>query len=84
MWHLSEEGNTLGLDKKKTTTVRSASCCFLVLPFCVDSIFEEVAGFYSLWFPQGKLFLSLVSFDVLVFDCCTCYSLSKYPNIMLA
>ena len=24
------------------------------------SIFEEVAGFSSLWFPRGKLFVSLV------------------------
>ena len=52
--------------------------------FGADSISEEVAGFYPLWFPQGKLFVSLVSFDVLVFDCCTFYSLSNYPNIMLA
>ena len=84
VWRISEEGNTLGLDKKKTTAVGSASYCFPVLPFCVDSIFEEVVGFSPLWFPRGKLFVSLVSFDVLVFDCCTCYSLSKDPNIMLA
>ena len=30
------------------------------------SIFEEVARFYPLWFPQGKLFVSLVSFDYCV------------------
>ena len=52
--------------------------------FCADSISEEVAGFSPLWFPRGKIFVSLVSCDVLVFDCCTCYSLSKDPNIMLA
>ena len=51
VWRLSEEGNTLGLDKKKTTTIGSASCCFLVLPICAHSIFEEVAGFSPLWFP---------------------------------
>ena len=28
------------------------------------SISEEVAGFYPLWFPQGKLFMSLVFIDV--------------------
>ena len=28
MWHISEEGNTLVLDKKKTTAVGSASYCF--------------------------------------------------------
>ena len=27
------------------------------------SISEEVAGFSPLWFPQGKLFVSLVSCD---------------------
>ena len=35
------------------------------------SIFEEVAEFSPLWFPQGKLFVSLVSCDY----CCACYSL---------
>ena len=25
------------------------------------STFEEVVGFYPLWFPQGKFFVSLVS-----------------------
>ena len=77
MWRLSEEGNTLGLDKKKTTAVGSASCCFLVLPFCVDSIFEEVAGFSPLWLPREKLFVSLVSCDVLMLYFYTCYSLSE-------
>ena len=46
VWRISEEGNTLELDKKKTTAVRSASYCF-----GADSIFEEVAGFSLLWFP---------------------------------
>ena len=27
------------------------------------SIFEEVVGFSSLWFPRGKFFMSLVSCD---------------------
>ena len=35
------------------------------------SISEEVAGFYPLWFTQGKS-LYLLS---LVFDCCASYSL---------
>ena len=26
--------------------------------FGADSISEEVAGFYPLWFPQGKFFVS--------------------------
>ena len=35
------------------------------------SISEEVAGFSPLWFPQGKLFVYIVSCDY----CCACYSL---------
>ena len=38
----------------------------------VHSISEEVVGFSTLWFPQGK-YLCLLS---LVFDFCACYSLS--------
>ena len=72
MWCISEEGNTLGLDKKKTTAVESASYYF-----GADSISEEVAGFSPLWFPRGKLFVSLVSCDVLMFYCCACYSISE-------
>ena len=72
MWRISEEGNTLGLDKKKTTGVGSASYCF-----GADSISKEVVGFSLLWFPQGKLFVSLVSCDVLMFYCCACYSINK-------
>ena len=49
MWRISEEVNTLGLDKEKTTTVGSASYCF-----GADSISEEVMGFSPLWFPRGK------------------------------
>ena len=51
--------------------------------FGVDSIYEDVAGFSPLWFPREKIFVSLVSFDVLMFDCCTCYSLSKDPKIIM-
>ena len=67
MWCINEEGNTLGLDKKKTTAIGSASYCFSVLPFCVDSISKEAVGFSPLWFPRGKIFVSLVSCDVLMF-----------------
>ena len=34
--------------------------------FGADSISEEVVGFSTLFFPQGKLFVSLVSYVVLV------------------
>ena len=67
MWRISEEGNTGTRQKKKTTAVGSASYCFGVLPFCADSISEEVMGFSPLWFPQGKIFVSLVSYVVLMF-----------------
>ena len=77
MWRISEEGNTGTRQKKKTTALR-------LLLFCVDSISEEFAGFSPLWFPREKLLVSLVSCDVLMLYCCTWYSLSKDPNIMLA
>ena len=35
-------------------------------------ISEEVVGFSPLWFSQGKLVMSLVSYVY----CCACYSLS--------
>ena len=35
--------------------------------FGADFISKEVAGFSPLWFPRGKLFVSLVSCDVLMF-----------------
>ena len=72
---MSERGEALLVCERETTAVGSASYCFGVLPFCVDSIFEEVAGFSPLWFLRGKLFVSLVSCYVLIFYCCTCYSL---------
>ena len=30
------------------------------------SLSEQVAGFSPLWFPQGKLYMSLVSYDFLM------------------
>ena len=45
---------------------------FLGFIFGVDSISEEVVGFYPLLFPRGKTVCSLS----LVFDYSTCYSLS--------
>ena len=45
--------------------------------FGPDSISKEVAGFSPLWFPRGKLSVSLVSCDVLMFYCGASYSLSE-------
>ena len=42
---------------------------FSSFTFGADSIFEEVAGFSPLWFPQGNYLCSLP----LVIDCCACY-----------
>ena len=53
-------------------------CCqeiifmFLGFNFGANSISEEVVGFSLVWFPQGKLFVSLVS----CVYCCAYYSLS--------
>ena len=46
---------------------------FLGFTFAIGahSISEEVVGFSPLWFPRGKLFVSLVS----CVYCCACYSL---------
>ena len=73
---MSERGKSLLVRETETAAVERSSYCFGVLPFCVDSISEEVAGFSPLWFPQGKFFVSLVSCVVLMFYCCACYSLS--------
>ena len=35
------------------------------------SISKEVVGFSPLWFPRGKIVVSLISYDY----CCACYSL---------
>ena len=47
--------------------------------FGAHSISEKVAGFSPLWFLRGK---SLCSLSLMI-DCCTCYSLSKDPKIIL-
>ena len=46
---------------------------FLGFTFAIGahSIFEGVVGFSPLWFPRGKLFVSLLSCDY----SCACYSL---------
>ena len=52
-------GNILGLE--------GHYCWEISYCFGVDFISKEVAGFSPLWFPGGKLFVSLVSCDVLMF-----------------
>ena len=67
MWHISEEGNTLELENKKTTAVGSASYCFLVLIFMLILSLRKLRGFLLYGFLEEKLFVSLVSCDVLMF-----------------
>ena len=50
--------------------------------FGVDSIYEEVVGFYPLWFPKGKFFMSLVPRVLLL--CMLFYQLKDPEIIMLA
>ena len=53
------EGNIMG---------QEVYCCWEIsYYFGADFISKEVAGFSPLWFPQGKLFVSRVSCDVLMF-----------------
>ena len=53
---MSEKGEALSVCERETAVVGISSYCF-----GADSISEEVVGFSPLWFPQGKLFVSLVS-----------------------
>ena len=55
---------------------------FWVLLLVLILSLRKLRGFL-LYGSLGKIFVSLVSFDVLVFDFYTCYSLIKDPNIML-
>ena len=59
---MSERGESLSVGERETEVVE---IIFMFSGFTAaisaHSIFEEVAGFSPLWFPQGKLFVSLVS-----------------------
>ena len=63
MWRISEEGNTLGLDKKKTTAIGSASYCFGTFTVLVLILsLRKLRGFLLYGFPKEKslCLLSLV------------------------
>ena len=68
---MSEGGEALSSEREQLW--RSS---FLSLGFTAaigaHSLSEEVVGFSPLWFPQRKLFVSLIS----CVYCCACYSLS--------
>ena len=58
---------------RERTDVGDRVFVFLGFTFALGahSISEEVVGFSPLWLPQGKIFMSLSSYDY----CCACYSL---------
>ena len=72
VWRISDKGNTLGLEKNKTTDVGSASYYF-----GADSISEEVAGFSPLWFPREKFFVSCLLCCAYVLLLCILFSQLK-------
>ena len=51
---ISEEGNTLELDKKKTTAVGSTSYCFGVLHIVVILSLRKLWGFLFYGFPKDN------------------------------
>ena len=59
---ISERGEALSSVRERTRCGDHLSC-FQVFTAAIGahSICEEIAGFYPLWFPLGKLFMSLVS-----------------------
>ena len=66
MWRISEEGNTLGLDKKKTTTVGSASYCFGAFTVLVLILsLRKLRGFILYGFPEEN-YLCLLSLVFIV------------------
>ena len=55
MWHISEEGNILGLEKKKTTAVGSASYYFGAFTVLVPILsLRKLRGFLLYGFPKEK------------------------------
>ena len=75
---MSERGEALSVRERERLLLLGDHLIVLgFYCFGADSISEEVAGFSPLWFPRGKLFVSLVSCDVLMFYCYACYSLNE-------
>ena len=56
---MSERGEALSVCERETAAVGRSSYCFGVLPFCADSISEEVAGFSPLCFTAVLSILSV-------------------------
>ena len=73
MWRISEEANTLGIEKKKTTAVGSASYCFGDFTILVLILsLRKLRGFLLYGFPEENslcllsLVMCLCFIDVLV------------------
>ena len=63
---MSERGLSRTSERERTS-IRDHLCIFgFYFYFGAHSISDEVAGFSPLWFPQGKIFVSLVSCDYVV------------------
>ena len=62
----------VALSSEREREREAVEIIFMFLDFTATigahSISKEVAGFYPLWLPQGKFFVSLVSCDF----CCAC------------
>ena len=76
--HMSERKD-IGI-KERDYYCQEIIVMFSGFTFGVDSISEEVVAFSPLWFPQGKLFVSLVSCVLLL---CMLFSQSKDPKIIM-
>ena len=69
---MSERGEALSSEREREQLWEIIFSVFgFTAAIGAHSISEEVAGFSPLWFPRGKLFVSLVS---CVYGC-ACYSL---------
>ena len=69
---MSERIEALSSDRERKTVEIIFMFSGFTATIGAHSISEEVVGFSPLWFPQGKFFVSLVSFIY----CCACYSLN--------
>ena len=72
--------HSLGRMSERDYCCREIIFMFSGFTFGTDSISEEFAGFYPLWFPREKFFVSLVSYVLLL---CMLFSQLKYPKITM-
>ena len=60
---MSERGEAILRERERENKLFEIIFMFsgFIAAIGAHSIFEEVVGFFSLWFPRGKFFVSLVS-----------------------